>query len=147
MRNKSLCRCRIAGEHRSQPWCVDETHAGGKQLALHKDFQCRDMFRVLRVLVFGDILIDTLHGNICPAASGLKAHASSRMASVANDRGHGGNRHNSSRQYAVTHQTIQDRGFATLELTDTSNVEAPLRYPFCHGSRIGSDLLSIKLLS
>ncbi|MGA7080993.1 MAG: hypothetical protein ACLPZJ_19815 [Terriglobales bacterium] len=69
------------------------------------------------------------------------------MASVANDCRHGGNRHNSSRQYAVTHQTIQDRGFATLELTDTSNVEASLRYPFCHGPRIGSDLLGVKLVS
>ena len=69
------------------------------------------------------------------------------MASVADDRGHSGNRHNSSRQYAVTHQRIQDGGFAALELTDTSNVEAPLRYPLCHGSRIGSDLLGVKLVS
>ena len=105
------------------------------------------MLRVLGVLLFGDILIDALNRNICPAAGRVKAHTSGRVTSVAHDRGDGRNRQNSSGQYAVAHQRIQDRGFAALELADTSNVEASLRYPFCQGSRIGSDLLGVKLVS
>src|SRR5579862_1319687 len=146
MRDESPCRCRIAGEHRSQPWRVHETHASGKQRTGHKDFQCSDMLRVLRVVLFGEIFIDTLNRNVGPAARGFKAHASGRMASVADDGWDGGDRHNSSRQYAVAHQRIQDRGFPALKLSDTSNVEASLRYSFCHGSRICSDLLGIKRL-
>jgi hypothetical protein len=57
-----------------------------------------------------------------------------------------GDRHDSSGQYAVAHQRIQDRGFAALELTDTSNVEAPFGYPFGHRPRIGGNLLGVKLL-
>src|SRR5208282_5016348 len=146
MGNESLGCCRVAGEHRSQSWRVHETHAGRKQRAGHKDLQSGDMLRVLRVLLFRDILIDGLNRNICPPAA-FKAHASGRMGAVADDRRHSSNWHDPSGQYAVTHQRIQDSGFAALELTDTGNIETSLGYPFRHGPRIGSNLLGVKLLS
>src|SRR5579863_10005961 len=99
------------------------------------------MLRVLRVLLFGDILVDARNRNICPDAGGFKADTSGGMSSVAYDRGDRGHRHDPSRQYVVAHQGIQDRGFTTLKLTDASNVKTSLRYPFCYGSRIGCDLL------
>jgi hypothetical protein len=66
---------------------------------------------------------------------------------MADDGWDGSNRHDSSGQYAIAHQRIQDGGFAALELTDASNVEASLRCPFCHRPRVGGNLFGVKLLS
>src|SRR6202167_6718793 len=103
------------------------------------------MLGVLGVLLFRDILINGLNRNICPL-TGFKAHASGCTATVTDDGWDGGDRHDSCGQYAVTDQRIQDRGFAAFELTDTSNVEAPIGYPFGHRPRIDGNLLGGKLL-
>src|SRR5208337_5578737 len=98
------------------------------------------MLYIFGVPIFRDVLHDCFHRNLDPS-TGFEAHPRSYVAAVADDGGYGGDRHDASRQHTIAHQRIQDGGFAALELTDASNVEAPLGYPLRQGARIGSDLV------
>src|SRR5271163_889579 len=98
------------------------------------------MLGVLGVLLFRDILINGLNRNICPLTD-FEAHASGRRAAVTDDRWNCGDRHNTSGQYVVTHQSIQDRGLAALELADTSNIKAAFGHSFSHRPRVAGNLL------
>ena len=135
VRDKIVSGGRIAGEHRAEPWCVDKTHARRKQRAGKKDFHARYRFRILRVLVFGDELIQLVQRDSGPVL-GLKAYPRPAVVAMANDGRHGGDRHDAHGKNRSTHQGVDQGRFAPLELTSASDIKPAFRNPLGYGSSI-----------
>ena len=112
----------------------------------HEYFRAVHAFFVFGVQLFGHVFLQVGHGNVPP---GAVPHANPRVKFVAepNHGRHRRDRNKPGRNNFVADQSVEQGGFASLELADTGYIETSFGNPRCEVTRFFGDRLSPKFLS
>lgn len=116
----------VAGENGAESRRVHQAHARGQQRTGEKDLQALHAFAVLRVLIFGDVLVNGFQRHLLPIR-GAEPHPRRRTVPVPKDRRNRCDRHDAHGQHVASHERIEQGGLAALELADAGHVEEPFR--------------------
>ncbi|HVZ22571.1 MAG TPA: hypothetical protein VG871_15970 [Vicinamibacterales bacterium] len=120
-------RSRFVGvplEDGAQAGRIDEAHARGEQRRWTEDFNRRDLQSVFGVVCFRDEAMNVRGFNHLPAPI-LEHHVGLETRAEPEDRNRGCDRSDASREECLADEGIEQRRFASLELADDRQEEAP----------------------
>jgi hypothetical protein len=81
VRDKRLRGCRVSGEDGTEARCIHEAHSVREKRARNEHFYSRDALRVLRVVLFRDILSQFFRGDFHPFTS-VEANSCASKTSI-----------------------------------------------------------------
>src|SRR6266568_7740133 len=114
------CR-RIPGEYGAEAGRIHEAHPTRQQRTWHKHFYAPNSFCVLWIAFFRHVLVEIRYADFLPRTI---SHLYSRLSFVSEPDygGNCGHRNEANRKNRITNQSIDQRGLATLELPNASNI-------------------------